>query len=210
MRPVPPGFLVAPLVLLALTACSSGSTSAGPEVTVTTTLAPSGEPSAAASETAVPTPIAVTTTNPTPSPTDGALETAPPPGAPTCKASTLTVTDADTITSQTTREQVYTVRTSGPDCGLTGYPAVSLKGADGSALRVRYAKDGSTPPPISLSRATSVSFSLTSARSGSCVDAASISVVLPGTGSARSAATSARACNGAVTVSPIRRLAADS
>lgn len=202
MRPSP----LAALLLLPLSACSSGSTHARPTPSVATAVTPSLEPSVAPSTIALPTATSTTA----PSPTKRAVETAPPPGAPACKAAALTVTDADTVVTQQSREEVYTVRTTGPDCGLTGYPAVTLKDVDGKPLSVRYTRDGSAPPPISLSKATSVSFSVTSARTGACVDAARISVVLPGTGAPLTAATAARACNGAVTISPIRRLNADS
>lgn len=200
---------LAAVLLLPLTACSSGSDTADRTPVPSASPEPTTAPTVAPTATAAPTRTVPPTTAPTPTPTARTPETAPPPGSPTCQASTLTVTDADTLVLQSTREQVYTVRTSGPDCDLTGYPAVTLKGADGRPLAITYTRDGSTPKPIALSRSTSVSFSVTTARSAPCVDAATISVVLPGTTTARTADTTARACRGAVTVSPVRRLDAD-
>lgn len=191
-------------------ACSSGSTQAGPTPSTAVVPSPTVSPSAEPATAPIPTSVTSTPASPTAVPTARPLETAPPPGAPTCKAAALTVTDADELVTQQSREEVFVVRTTGPDCGLTGFPKVTLKSAGGTPLAARYAQDGSKPTALSLSKGTSVSFSLTSARSGSCVDASSLSVVLPGTGAALSTSTSARVCNGAVTVSPIRRLNADS
>lgn len=194
------------LLLIGLSGCSGGSSDALPtpstSVAGVPTISPSALPTTASVPTRAPTATDVPITGPTPPP----LETAPPPGAPPCKASALTVTDADMLVTQKAREEVFVVRTTGPDCGLSGFPSVTLKGAG----PVTYRRDGSKPTTLSLSKGTTVSFSLTSARTGSCADAVSISVVLPGTGAALSTSTTARVCNGAVTVSPLRRLNADS
>ena len=121
------------------------------------------------------------------------------------------MTDADTVVTQTSREQVYVVRTTGADCGLKGYPAVTLQGPGGKALPITYRRQsGTTAAAISLSKETSVSFSVISPRSGGCADATTLRVVLPGTGAAKVAPTTARICQGQAAVSPVRRLNADS
>ncbi len=213
MRPFP----WTALLLLPLTGCSGGSTTSSP-TPAATTLSPATTPAAEpptppASRSTPPTPLQTPRATATGTPTP--LESAPPPGAPTCKAANLTVTDADTEVTPQARQQLYTVRTNGPDCGLAGYPAVTLFGADGKVLKVTYSHGGygqspSPAAPLTLSKSTSVSFSVSSPRAGTCVDAATISVVLPGTGGARTAPTTVRICGGVAGVSPVRRLNADS
>ena len=200
-------------VLLALTACSSGTTTGSPTPPATFVSVTPSSPPAEATATATVRPTATTTPTATPTTTATAtstpLESAPPPGAPTCKPANLTVTDADTVVTQQAREQVYVLRTNGPDCGLDGYPTVTLRGTDGKALAVTYSHGPGPATPLSLSKGTSVSFSVTSPRAGTCVDAATIRVLLPGTGSALQAATTARICQARASVSPVRRLNAD-
>ena len=132
----------------------------------------------------------------------------------TCNPAHLTVTDADTLVTQRYREQVFVLRTTGPDCGLSGYPTVALKDNSGNALAVTYSRGGfglSTAPsaPLTLSRATSASFSLATSRTSPCTDAATISVLLPGTSTPLAARTTARVCQGRAGLSSVRRLHAD-
>ena len=199
-------YAVPALGLVLLTACSSD---AKPESAPTPV--PSTPPAATSSPTGSPSALPSATASPTtaPSPSPSIEQSAPAPGAPTCKAAALTLTDADTLVSQQSREQVYVIRTTGPDCGLQGYPTVTLKGADGKDLAVRYTRTGPAPAPLSLSRGTSVSFSVTSTRTGTCADAARIAAVIPGTGGTLTASTTARICEGSATVSAVRRLNAD-
>lgn len=190
-----------------LTACTSD-----PEPQSAPTPAPSTPttpPAATGSPTSSPSAPPSATTSPTasPSPKPSIEQSAPAPGAPACKAAALTLTDADSVVTPQSREQVYVIRTTGPDCGLQGYPSVTLKGADGKDLAVRYTRTGPAPA-LSLSRSTSASFSITSARTGACAQAARIVAVLPGTGTL-TASTTARICEGSATVSAIRRLNAD-
>ena len=141
------------------------------------------------------------------------LETAPPTGQPTCRAADLTVTDADAVYTSRAVQELFTVRTSGPDCQLSGYPAVQLRGADGP-LRVRIRRGGFdlptvSPTPVALSRSTSVSFFVATARDAGCPTAAGLVVTLPGTSAPRTARTAMQVCSGEVGVSPLRRVADD-
>ena len=216
-RRIPP---IVALLLLPVTACSSGSTTTAgtPPNVMATTPAPSPTPAATR---AVPVPTLVpSSAAPSPSaspsavPTAPPRETPPPPGAPTCKPGNLTLTDADTLVTQRYREQVFVLRTSGPDCGLSGYPTVNLKGDAGKAPAVTYSRGGfglSTAPaaPLTLSRTTSASFSLATSRTSPCTEAATISVLLPGTSAPLVARTTARVCQGRAGLSSVRRLHAD-
>ena len=201
--------LGAALPVLLLAACSGPSTpaaapSAGPTTAVpqVTTPPPSTAPTASATPRATPSP----------SPTAVVESSAPPPGGPTCQAKDLTLTDADTLVTQQNREQVYVIRTTGPTCTLQGYPTVTLLDASGKAIPARYGHGGygqapSSPTPLSLSRGTSVSFSVSTPRTGTCLTATTIVAGVPGT---LRASTTARVCGGVAGVSAIRRLDADS
>ncbi len=217
-RPTPPSrhralqLLVLGVVLGPLSACSSPSTSkvaSGPSLPNPTVTA---EPPAT---TAPPVPTPSTTPHSAAgSPSPGA-ETSPAPGASSCAPKDLTLTDADTVVTQHDREQVFVLRTTGPDCGLSGYPTVTLRDAAGKPLLVTYSRGGfglSTAPAaaLTLSRATSASFSVATSRVSPCADAATISVVLPGTSTPLTARTTARVCQGRAGLSPVRRLNADS
>lgn len=194
------------LLLPLLGACSGHSTAAGPTPSVTlVTSSPTPSPEAVPT-----TPAPSASRSATTSPTATPMDSAPPPGAPPCKVAALTLTDADSLVTQQAREQVYVLRTSGPNCGLQGYPGVTLRGADGTPLAVTYSQAPGTAAPLTLSKGTSVSFSVTSPRSGTCLDAATISVLLPEVPGALTAATTARICQAKAVVSPVRRLNADS
>jgi len=209
-------FPIVALLLLLLTACSNGSatnTGTSPSVTATTPAAPP-TPTPTAAEpvpTVVPSSVA-----PSPSAVPTApRETPPPPEAPTCKPAHLTITDADTVVTQQYREQVFVLRTTGPDCALSGYPTVTLGGDTGKAPAVTYSRIGfglSTVPatPLTLSRTTRASFSPATSRASPYLDAATISVVLPGTSPPLMARTTARVCQRRAGLSPVRRLNADS
>lgn len=174
-----------------------------PEITV-----PSTTPSATATPTSA---LPVTEAPPEdPLASQSPIETAPPTGQPVCAAGDLTLTDADAVITPTTVQELFVVRTTGPDCELTGYPVVELRDASGAVVPATYRPGGfglpaERPAPHALSTGTSVSFYVASARSGDCVQAARASVRLPGTSGPLSAATSFAVCDGSVGLSPVRR-----
>lgn len=139
-------------------------------------------------------------------------ETAPPPGLPTCKPVDLTVTDADRVYTSAAEQSLFTVRTTGPDCELQGYPVVELLDAAGAALPGTVSQGGFGLPepaagPVTLSRATSLSFFTATARDAApCAQAAQLRVTLPGTPSALTAASTTRICGAAAGVGPVQRL----
>ena len=168
---------------------------------------------------AVPTNAPTTPTPTTPTPTAGpadplsprpALESAPPPGLPTCRAADLSLSDADALTTATAAQEVFALRTSGPDCQLHGWPTVQLRDGGGRALSVEMRHGGfgispGAPKVTTLSRGTSASFVVGTGRSGSCVAAATAVVGLPGVPVALHAATTMSVCAGQAGVSPIGR-----
>ena len=142
------------------------------------------------------------------------LESAPPPGRPTCRAAALTVTDADAVYTDDAVQELFTVRTTGPDCQLKGHPSVSLLDEAGRALPAKVARSGydlsdKAPGVVTLSRATSVSFFVATSRDGACKQAATLVTTLPGSGAALRASTPMQVCDGAVGVTPVRRLVDD-
>ncbi len=215
--------------LVALTSCSSVERTAAPT--------PTSAPSASATPEAVspsPTPSSrptVDAVRPTASATPAAgsdpaspvpteatrppVETAPPPGQPLCKAADLTLTDADAVITAGAVQELFVVRTTGPDCQLQGYPTVILRGAGDAPLTVTYTRGGGGLPPEqpaveTLSRSTSLSFRVSTPRSGSCTPAASISVRLPGTDGDLTTTTGLSVCQSKAGVSPVGRIRADS
>lgn len=192
---------------LAVSACSSV------EKTPTATPTPTAvvtETSARPTSTPTPTPSPTATEQP---PAKPPVETPPPPGAPPCKPASLTLTDADVTEAEGYRQELFGLRTSGPNCGLQGYPVLELRDAAGRVIPVSWSKGGyglepSKPEPVTLSSGTSVSFSVASPATGSCVDAAKVRATLEGVGTL-TAATSVRICNGKAGVSPIRRYVDD-
>ena len=198
----PVGALVLGLAALAVVGCSSSSAPAArPPAGV------SGSPSVLAS--AVPT--ASDRPLPSASPT-AAVETAPPLGQPACAAAALTLVDADAVTVGASLEEVFILRTTGPDCQLSGYPALTFTGSDGKALTVQVDHGGhglpaSTPGPVTLSRGTSLSFGVATARTGSCQPTSRVTVALPATTPALSVPTSMQICGGSVGVTPVQRRA---
>lgn len=191
------GCTAATLVLL------TGCTDRQPAATAPT-------PSAGTTTTTPPPTVATTppaTVDPTPStdelsPKPG-LETAAPLGQPACKGTDLTVTDADTLMDASYRQQVFSLRTKGPDCQLKGYPTVKIDGI--TTQRGGYGLPPEQPETVTLSRSTSLSFMISSARSGTCRDVPTISVTLPGTTTAHRVSTSMRVCGSRVGVSPVHR-----
>lgn len=203
------GAALAGSACLALAACSGSTT---PIVAPTSSIS-TPTPGPSATPTAPAAPSALRTTSPAPvdplSPRP-ALESPPPLGRPACAAAALSVVDADAVTTASSLEEVFAVRTSGPDCQLEGYPMLSFTGPDGRPLTVKVDRGGhglrpSTPLPVTLSRSTSVSFGVATARSGSCQATSRVAVTLPATGRALSAATSMQVCGGSVGVTPIQR-----
>jgi hypothetical protein len=122
----------------------------------------------------------------------------------------VTVTDADTVTPRgaSYRAEVYVLRTTGSPCQLMGYPSVVV-----SEARVSHGGQGlpaETVKPYTLSRATSLSFALATARTGaSCTDATTITVTLPGTNQPKQVATTLRVCDHKLGASPVHRLGDD-
>lgn len=142
------------------------------------------------------------------------LESAPPPGLPTCEAAALTVTDADALYTTAAVQELFTIRTTGPDCELKGYPTVSLLDGAGRELPAKVSRNGyglstAAPKVVTLSKATSVSFFVATSRDGDCQQAATLVTTLPGTGTALRASTPMQVCDAAVGVTPIRRLVDD-
>ncbi|CAA9305337.1 MAG: hypothetical protein AVDCRST_MAG07-44 [uncultured Frankineae bacterium] len=139
-----------------------------------------------------------------------ARESAAPVGQPPCRVADLSVVDADTLVLPQHVEEVFVVRTDGPDCQLEGYPTLRLLGADGAPLSVTVDRGGHgladvRPAPVTLSRGTSVSFVVASGRDGACTEASEVDVTLPGTSSAIRTATVLSLCNDVVGVSPLQR-----
>jgi hypothetical protein len=193
-------------------------TSSSPSASVTT-ITPSPLPSITLPGTPAPTtsaPATVTAPPSTEAPVDPLtprppLETAPPTGQPLCDSQDLTVVDADAIIDATAVRELFVVRTSGPDCQLTGYPTVQLRDARGAVLPATYRPGGfglpnERPAPHTLSKGTSISFVVATGRTGaSCREAATIRVRLPGTSALLTTTTAFRVCDEAVGLSPLRR-----
>lgn len=219
-------------VVLALAGCSGGeptatptpSATASPKPSPSSTAAPSPAPSARPTVDAVvppeqpptATPSGTTTTAPPAPPvTRPPVETAPPPGQPLCRASDLTLDDADAVITSAAVQELFVVRTSGPDCQLQGYPDVVLRGEGGAALSVDYTRGGggldpAEPEVVTLSRSTSLSFRVATPRTGSCSPAATISARLPGTDGDLTATTGLSVCQSQAGISPVGRLRAES
>ena len=227
-----------PLLVLALGGCSADPrpVRALPAPTTTTTPAPPTAPvspdplpPAAAPATAPPpaAPVPAATRSaapPAPDPVlegpddplvpEPALEVAPAPGLPACEAAALSLADADVVYGADTVRELFTLRTSGPDCQLpAGYPAARLLGTDGAPV-APVAQGGLGLPaagadPVTLSRATSLSFFLATARDGPCTPAAELVVALEGAGGELRSATAMQVCGGALGVGPVQRLADD-
>jgi hypothetical protein len=206
-----------PVLAVATTAvlaagCSSGGAS--------TPALPAGTPSpGAVASTTAPGPPPTDPSSPAPRATETpqdplsprpALESAAPLGQPACKGPALTVTDADAIVTPQYRRAIFVLRTSGAACQLKGYPKVVLRGADGRALAVTARQGGHGLPPeqpaaATLSRTTSLSFAVATARDGSCVDVTALDVTLPGTTTVHRTATDLRVCGSTVGLSPVHR-----
>jgi hypothetical protein len=194
--------------------CSDDASTSAPPL-------PAGAPSpvGTASPTPAANPTAVTSTSAAPratetpadplSPRPG-LESPAPLGQPTCKGPAVTVTDADTLVTPQYKREIFVLRTNGPACQLEGYPKVVLRGADGRALAVTARHGGFGLPPekpaaATLSRTTSLSFALATARDGSCTDVTAVDVTLPGTTTVHRTATELRVCGSSVGLSPVHR-----
>ena len=142
------------------------------------------------------------------------LESAPPAGLPTCRAGALSVTDADAVYTTDAVQELFTIRTTGRDCQLEGYPTVSLLDEAGRELPAQVRRNGygmsaHGPEAVTLSKGTSVSFSVATSRDGDCQQAATLVTTLPGTGAALRAGTPMQVCDTAVGVTPVRRLVDD-
>ncbi|HEU0101293.1 MAG TPA: hypothetical protein VFR07_03160 [Mycobacteriales bacterium] len=142
------------------------------------------------------------------------LESPPAPGQAVCAPATLTVTDADTTYGADSVKELFTVRTSGPDCQLPGtYPQVAVLDATGAAMAP--VRDGGfdlpapTGAPVTLSGGTSLSFFVATNRDGDCLPAATLTVTFPGTTTALRTATRLQVCAGVLAVGPVQRLGDD-
>lgn len=216
-----------PLCATGLSACSGGPAPRTAAPPVTAPPAASGTPSASptrspsASRAPLPSPsltppVAPVDPNDPVDPVDPLaskppFETAPPAGLPTCLPSDLTVTDGDAAYTSDAVQELFVLRTTGPDCQLTAtYPSVQVLGSGGAPLgTVRQGGLGLPAPaggPLTISRTTSLSFYVATARDGACVPAATVSATLPGTTVARSAATQLQVCGGLLSVGPLQRL----
>lgn len=194
------GLAVAGCSTTSAPAALSGSPSSSPSGSAPTV--PTGAPSSPALHSP-----AVHTPAHTPAHTP---ETAPPLGQPACAGSELTVVDADAVTAQGTLQEIFVVRTSGPDCQLVGYPGLTFVGAAGKILTVRVDQGGhglppGAPGPVTLSKGTSMSFTVATATSGACEPTSRVRVTLPATTPPLSVDTSIRVCGGVVGVSPVQR-----
>lgn len=136
-------------------------------------------------------------------------ETTPPPGAPPCRARDLTVQDADAVYVAAAVHELFTIRTAGPDCTLRGVPKVSFRDAAGRTLRVDVRAGGLGLPaeaarPVTISRATSLSFFVATPRDGACEQAAVMVTTLPGTDRALLVDTMMQVCGRTAALSPVR------
>lgn len=206
------------LTALALTGCSSGGTPtppvAAPPAVEATTDAPVPTPTPAPIV-MTPTPVR-TSAKPIQTPSDPLspkppLETAPAPGKPRCQPATLSIVDADQLSTSTATQEVFAVRTSGADCELTGFPTLQFRDAQGRPLTVTvthggYGASAGPAKVTTLSKGTSASFVVGTPRSGRCVPAASVVVGVPGGGSV-TASTTLSVCAERAGVSPIGRRA---
>lgn len=143
------------------------------------------------------------------------VETAPALGQPVCKAADLTLDDADAVITAESVQELFVVRTTGPDCQLQGYPEVVLRGEGGGPMTVTYTRGGNglptdQPGVVTLSRSTSLSFRVATPRTGGCTSASSVSARLPGTDGDLMTTTSLSVCQSQAGVSPVGRILAES
>ncbi|MCU1587028.1 MAG: hypothetical protein JWN31_521 [Frankiales bacterium] len=188
-----------------LAGCSSSSPSPAAIQTPVTDSPTPGATSAAPS--AAPTSASPSPDELSPKPP---LESAPPLGRPVCKGSALTVADADSLVDPQSTREVYAIRTSGPDCQLQGYPSVTFQDSSGRSLAVAVTHSGFGVPagkaqPVTLSRSTSLSFEIGSARTGACANVTHVTVTLPGTSPAHRVSSQWQVCAGKAAVSPVLR-----
>lgn len=192
-----------PLLLALAAALLAGCSDDDPR-----TAAPSPTPSPTSAVTPVPT-------TPEPQPVDPlspkpAVESPAPLGQPTCRPRDLTVVDADQYDADGGVHEVYVLRTRGAPCQLEGWPAVMFLDGAGNRLPLTSRHGGyglpDDPEPVTLSRSTSVSFLVGTARTGTCREAATVVVTLPGTTSPLRTGTALRLCGPEFGVSPVRRL----
>ena len=184
-----------------VTGCSGGSAT------------PVADPTLSPSRTPVAVPTVVPSRPTTPSPKSSPSphnESAPPLGQPVCLGAALSVVDADAVTVGGNTEEVFVIRTSGPDCQLTGYPGLVFAGADRKPLTVAVNHGGhglpaGAPGPVTLSRGTSISFGVATARTGTCQQAASVQVTLPAVTPAMTVSTALKICAGSVGITPVQR-----
>lgn len=212
--------LALPALVLGLAACSSDppAPSAGSSAQPSSTSPVPADPGAssstptasrAPSASAQPTPPADVPLDPLAS--KPPLETAPPVGLPACAATALTVTDADAVYTSDAVQELFSVRTTGPNCQLPpSSPTVQVLDAAGAALGT-VAQGGLGLPapgsvPLTLSRDTSLSFFVATKRDGACVPAATLVVTLSGTSSALRAPTGLQVCDRTLSVGPLQRL----
>ena len=182
--------LVAALVAPVLLGGCSGGSSTG---------SPSPSPSVPATATAPP----VEPVDPL-SPRPAVESAAPSATGPVCDAADLSVTDADLLADEHQLREVFAVRTRGPVCRLSGWPTVSLLGADDAPIRLVTRRTG-TAADLALTRQTSLSFVLSTPRTSDCQDVAALVVTLPGTCRAIRTGTTMQVCHGELAIGPVER-----
>lgn len=191
---MPTRALLAAVVVLALAACNEDAPAPAPR--------PSSASPAAAPTSAAPSAAPVDPLSPQP-----AVESsAPAPGrsTPTCRAADLSVADADLLADEQALREVFAIRTGGRTCALQGFPVVQLLDARGGSLEATTTRSG-TATRVALTRSTSLSFVLSTPRSGDCAQAATLVVRLPGTDRDLRVATEAQVCGGRLQVGPVER-----
>lgn len=119
--------------------------------------------------------------------------------------------DADTLVRADAVEQVFVVRTTGPDCQLDGVPTVTVL-RSGQPLQVELTPSGPfvsprDAGPVTLSVGSSASFGLGTARRADCTTADRVDVVLPGTSVVHRVSTALEVCDGRLSVSAVGRRA---
>lgn len=209
---------------------ATGTATASPQRSTTARTTSASPPAAApatssapagARSTRSPSPGAPTTSSAAPQQDDDSgpeaarppRETTPPPGAPPCRAQDLSVQDADAVHVAKAVHELFTIRTAGPDCTLQGVPKVSFRDAAGRTLRADVRTGGLGLPaeaarPVTISRATSLSFFVATPRAGACEQAAAVVTTLPGTDRALLVDTMMQVCGRTAAVSPVRLNAA--
>ncbi len=134
-----------------------------------------------------------------------AVESPAPTGKqPVCAASALTIADADLLADDERLQEVFVVRTTGPDCALRGWPKIGLLDGEGAPLSAAMTQVG-TAGETTLSRDSSLSFVLGTPRTQDCLDVTTVEVRLPGTNATIRTSTTMQVCAGRLEIGPVER-----